>query len=136
MMDGIIKEVGYSAYNKYHKEGKYSGNSKDGNLIINDTSGWGTYVKLQNTDGSYTIYSHLFPDKEFYKQMSESIGKPVAAGTFIGYMGNTGNSSGLHLHVEFAKSMSSFAASTANSSNTYIYLMKIIDAMKISPPRS
>ncbi len=132
-MDGTIEQVGYSAYNKYYNVGTYVGRTSEGNLIISDTSGWGTYVKMKNLDGSYTIYSHLYPDKTFYTEMSNSIGQVIAAGTFIGYMGNTGNSSGLHLHIEFTSDYNSLGGATGNSSLTYIYLMKIVDAMGISP---
>lgn len=132
-MDGTIEEVGYSAYNKYYKVGPYVGRTEEDNLIISDTSGWGTYVKIKNIDGTYSIYSHLFPDKEFFKQMSENIGQTINAGTFIGYMGNTGNSSGLHLHIEFSQAKRSLGGKTGNSVLTYAYLQKIINVMGISP---
>lgn len=103
--EGTIYEVGYSAYNKYHNTGTTSGNSKEGNLIINDTS-WGSYVKIKHDDGNLSIYAHLFPDKQFLKSLSDKIGERIAAGTFVGYMGNTGNSSGLHLHFEYAPTLS------------------------------
>lgn len=133
-MDGTIKEVGYSAYNKYYKEGQYLGNSSDGNLRISDTSGWGSYVKIENVDGTFTIYAHLFPDRDFFKKLSENIGQSISAGTFVGYMGNTGSSSGLHLHIEWAQAYANLGGGrTGNSSLTYIYLMKIINTMGISP---
>lgn len=136
-MDGTIEEVGYSAYNTYYKVGQYVGNTYDGKMRISDTSGWGTYVKVKNIDGSSVIYSHLFPNKEFFKQMSESIGQTISAGTFLGFMGNTGSSSGLHLHIEFATSMDNLGGGrTGNSSLTYVYLKKIIDTMGISPKTS
>lgn len=133
-MDGTIKEVGYSAYNKYYKEGQYLGNSYDGNLRISDTSGWGSYVKIENVDGTFTIYAHLFPDRDFFKKLSENVGQPISAGTFVGYMGNTGSSSGLHLHIEWAQVYANLGGGrTGNSSLTYVYLMKIINTMGISP---
>jgi murein DD-endopeptidase MepM/ murein hydrolase activator NlpD len=46
-----------------------------------------------------TLYWHLNPD-QFYEAMLGQEGKPIKAGTRIGTMGNTGFSTGHHLHFE------------------------------------
>ena len=132
IMDGTIEQIGYSAYNTWHNVGEYLGNSYDGKMRISDTSGWGSYVKVKNADGSAVIYAHLFPDREFLKQLSEHVGENISAGTLIGYMGNTGHSSGIHLHIECAPSVSALGGGkSSNSRLTYAYLQKIIDVMGI-----
>lgn len=66
--------------------------AEDGTVITSafDGPGFGNYIQVQ---GSYvTIYAHL-------DQSLVSKGKKVAAGEIIGYSGNTGNSTGPHLHL-------------------------------------
>lgn len=46
-----------------------------------------------------TIYWHLHPD-EYFEAMRSQIGEPIVAGTRVGTMGNTGWSTGHHLHFE------------------------------------
>ncbi len=132
-MDGIIKEVGFTTYNKWHHTGIREGKKWEGKLRISSESGWGCYVKVQNADGSGVVYSHLYPDKEHFIELAKSVGEPISAGTPIGHMGNTGNSSGIHLHIEFAaKGWKHLGGGKgANSTLTYNYLMNIINAMNI-----
>ena len=57
--------------------------------------GYGNYVKILTTDGRYTVtYAHLVPG------LRVELGQNVARGTFIGGMGNSGSSTGTHLHFE------------------------------------
>lgn len=66
--------------------------TEDGTVITSafDGPGFGNYIQVQ---GSYvTIYAHL-------DQSLVTKGKKVAAGEIIGYSGNTGNSTGPHLHL-------------------------------------
>ncbi|UQX03356.1 M23 family metallopeptidase [Streptomyces sp. RerS4] len=60
-------------------------------------AGWGgaygNNVVIRHNDGTYTQYGHLF-------SVNVSVGQQVGAGTVIGLSGNTGNSSGAHLHFE------------------------------------
>jgi hypothetical protein len=62
-----------------------------------DTTGYGNYVKLQHNDtlygNYYTLYAHL-------NSYTVSVGQTVYKGQTIGYSGNTGNSTGPHLHFE------------------------------------
>jgi len=62
-----------------------------------DPNGWGNYVILRTTDGKYDlIHAHL-------SSVKVSAGQKVTQGTVLGIMGNTGQSTGPHLHFEVRK---------------------------------
>lgn len=56
-------------------------------------AGYGNMVKLRHADGTVTLYGHL-------SSWSVEVGQRVWAGDQIAKMGNTGNSTGPHLHFE------------------------------------
>lgn len=56
---------------------------------------YGNYVKIKHNNGMYTLYAHLK-----YNTVTVSVDTKVLQGEVIGYMGNTGNSYGAHLHFE------------------------------------
>ena len=56
-------------------------------------AGYGNWVKLRHADGTVTLYGHL-------SAWQVDIGQRVWAGDQIAKMGNTGNSTGPHLHFE------------------------------------
>ncbi|EMR04481.1 Glycyl-glycine endopeptidase ALE-1 precursor [Cesiribacter andamanensis AMV16] len=58
-----------------------------------DPSGYGNYIVVRHKNGLETLYGHLS------KQLVE-VGDEVKAGNVIGLGGNTGRSSGPHLHFE------------------------------------
>ena len=60
----------------------------------NNSYGW--FVKIEHVDGSSTLYAHMS------KRKVEE-GDTVAAGDIIGYVGSTGDSTGPHLHLEWAE---------------------------------
>lgn len=60
----------------------------------NNPGGFGLYVMVRHHNGLETIYGHL--SKRLVK-----VGQIVKAGDVIGLGGNTGRSSGPHLHFEF-----------------------------------
>jgi murein DD-endopeptidase MepM/ murein hydrolase activator NlpD len=55
--------------------------------------GYGIWVKLRHYDGTVTVYAHL-------SSVLVNVGQRVMAGDQIARMGNTGNSTGPHLHFE------------------------------------
>ncbi|WP_169334231.1 peptidoglycan DD-metalloendopeptidase family protein [Nocardia abscessus] len=57
--------------------------------------GYGYQVRIRSADGTETIYAHQTPGS-----IRVQTGQRVAAGTVIGAVGSTGNSTGPHLHYE------------------------------------
>ena len=70
---------------------------KSGKVILANTSGWGggygNYVVIDHGGGVTTLYAHM-------SSVSVSEGQMVSQGTVIGITGNTGASTGPHLHYE------------------------------------
>ncbi|NQV93263.1 M23 family metallopeptidase [Candidatus Kaiserbacteria bacterium] len=71
--------------------------SATGDIIVVRNGGWnggyGTYAVIRHGNGTQTLYAH----------MSTTIvysGQHVVQGQVIGYVGNTGRSTGAHLHFE------------------------------------
>ena len=68
-----------------------------GVVIIAKDSGWnggyGNYIVIQHSNGLQTLYAHL-------SEISVTQGQSVGQGDLIGKMGDTGNSTGTHLHFE------------------------------------
>lgn len=56
--------------------------------------GFGLYVRINHNNGSaYTYYGHM-------SSLAVSVGQTVSVGQLLGYEGNTGFSSGEHIHFE------------------------------------
>jgi len=55
--------------------------------------GYGNKVEIEYWDGTVSVYGHL-------SSISASVGQRVAPGEVIGLSGNTGHSTGPHLHLE------------------------------------
>jgi murein DD-endopeptidase MepM/ murein hydrolase activator NlpD len=68
-----------------------------GTVIISKNSGWnggyGNYVVIQHPNKTQTVYGHM-------TTTVVSVGQAVTKGQLIGYSGNTGKSTGPHLHFE------------------------------------
>lgn len=60
------------------------------------SGGYGKVIKIKHDNGYETYYAHL-------SSINVSNGTKVAKGSFIGRVGNTGNSTGPHLHFEIRK---------------------------------
>lgn len=69
----------------------------DGTVIIarNNYGGYGTTVKIDHGNGTYTLYGHMVEDS-----LTVKVGDSVKAGQPLGTMGNTGDSEGVHLHFQ------------------------------------
>jgi len=73
--------------------------ANDGKVMVAKTDGsanggYGKYVIIQHKDGYATLYGHL-------NSFNVTANQEVTKGQVIGYSGNTGNSTGPHLHWEF-----------------------------------
>lgn len=69
----------------------------DGIVIRSGTNkSWGNFVVVQMKDKRAIVYAHL---NTIYAKINSSI----KSGDNIGIMGNTGNSTGAHLHIEIQK---------------------------------
>lgn len=71
--------------------------SAAGDVIIAKNSGWnggyGKYIVIQHPNGTQTLYAHL-------SGFEVGVGWHVIQGQVIGYVGNTGKSTGPHVHFE------------------------------------
>lgn len=68
-----------------------------GTVLVAKSSGWnggyGNYLVIKHANGVQTLYAHL-------SRLDVGVGASVAAGQSIGTSGNTGKSTGPHLHFE------------------------------------
>jgi murein DD-endopeptidase MepM/ murein hydrolase activator NlpD len=71
--------------------------SAAGKVIVSRSSGYnggyGNYVVISHSNGTQTLYAHL-------NSTAVAQGVSVVQGQVIGYLGNTGRSTGPHLHFE------------------------------------
>ncbi|MFT9598756.1 peptidoglycan DD-metalloendopeptidase family protein [Mesobacillus sp.] len=67
----------------------------NGNVVYagNKGDGYGNKIIIDHNNGYRTMYAHL-------ASISVSVGQTVSRGSSIGIMGTTGNSTGIHLHLE------------------------------------
>ncbi len=68
-----------------------------GEVIVAKSGGWdggyGSYIEIQHPNGTQTLYAHL-------SHVLVSVGETVAQGQVIGKLGDTGDSTGPHVHFE------------------------------------
>lgn len=97
---GGYKSQGYHGYNgvdlaTYPGAEIYA--SADGTVLISRTGSWaggfGNYIVVEHSNGSQTLYAHNSSN-------IVSAGQRVVQGQVIGYVGNTGRSTGAHVHFE------------------------------------
>ncbi len=71
--------------------------SASGDVIVARATGWnggyGQYIVVRHDNGTQTLYAHA-------NQIIVGVGQRVVQGQVIGYVGNTGRSTGPHLHFE------------------------------------
>lgn len=88
----IASRAGEVVYPTSKSQTQYEDNGYYGNQ---DGGGYGNYVKIKHSDGTYTIYAHLAKDS-----ITVKVGDVVDQGQVIGKVGNSGSSTGVHLHFE------------------------------------
>jgi len=80
--------------------------SAGGTVIISRNGGWnggyGNYVVITHSNGTQTLYAHM-------TNAIATAGQSVSQGQVIGYVGNTGKSTGAHLHFEVRGATNPFA---------------------------
>lgn len=93
---------GIDVVNKNYTLG-YICSHSDGNVVdtrdglgnMPNSSSYGNYVKVKHDNGYCTLYAHLEKGT-----LAVANGQRVAKGQRLGFMGNSGNSYGAHLHFE------------------------------------
>lgn len=99
--NGVVTSNFGPRWNRYHygididlETGDYVGVAFDGVVrIVKYSRSYGRVVVVRHSNGLETFYAHL-------SKTSVHSGQSVSAGDLIGYGGNTGNSTGSHLHFE------------------------------------
>lgn len=85
---------GYTlAWETAHSDGTVVATRTDCNWF--ESGSYGNYVKIKHDNGYYTLYGHIA-----YNTVKVKVGDKVKRGQVIGYLGNTGESYGAHLHFE------------------------------------
>lgn len=88
---------GYNAVDLAASSGTPIRAAAAGEVIVSRSSGWnggyGNYIVIKHGNGTQTLYAHNSSN-------AVGVGAYVAAGETIGYVGNTGRSTGAHLHFE------------------------------------
>lgn len=87
-----------------------SGSANDPSI---GSGGVGNYVTVLYDNGVYASYLHLQ-----HNGVVPQLGATVAAGTILGFVGNTGQRTGTHLHVQYGTKLTSVQGNTiADGSN-------------------
>lgn len=74
--------------------------------------GYGSYVVISHPNGMQTLYAHMSRD-------IASVGETVAQGDIIGYVGETGEATGNHLHFEVRGGKNTFGYTCTEMSRCY-----------------
>jgi len=99
-VDGVVTQRGHGpflAWDIANKVGTPVYAMADGIVVISKSSGWnggyGQYIVIKHENKTQTLYAHL-------SENSVVAGQRVTQGQKIGELGNTGRSTGPHLHFE------------------------------------
>lgn len=92
----IVKEGYQCDYIVAHSDGKVV-SCVDGKGNQKGSGSYGNFVKIDHMNGWYTLYGHL------QKGLKVKLGDRVKAGQRLGYMGDSGDAYGAHLHFEVWK---------------------------------
>lgn len=99
-LPGSIKSQGIHGYNAVDLAAPVGSSVRaaaNGEVIVSKSSGWnggyGQYIVVKHSNGAQTLYAHLSSN-------SVGVGAYVSQGEVIGAVGNTGRSTGSHLHFE------------------------------------
>lgn len=88
---------GYNAVDFAASQGTAIFSAAAGKVIVSRSSGWnggyGKYIVITHPNGTQTLYAHL-------SEVLVTEGTQLDRGQLIGYSGNTGKSTGPHLHFE------------------------------------
>lgn len=98
----ITTEFGYSSWHGYWHNGTDLA-APGGTPILSSGPGTVSYVGWYGGGGNTVIVSHGSGVRTIYMHMSRqaaTVGQQVSAGTVIGYVGTTGQSTGNHLHFQ------------------------------------
>lgn len=105
---GTIKTQGLHGYNAVDFAagvGTSIRAAAGGEVIVSKSSGWnggyGQYIVIKHSNGAQTLYAHL-------SRNDVAVGDYVSQGEQIGAMGNTGRSTGPHLHFEVRGAKNTF----------------------------
>lgn len=97
---GAVRTQGLHGYNAVDLAGPIGTPVRaaaSGEVIVSKSSGWnggyGNYIVVKHANGIQTLYAHL-------SSTAVGVGAYVAQGETIGALGNTGKSTGPHLHFE------------------------------------
>lgn len=97
---GSVKTQGIHGYNAIDLAGSMGSTIRAaaaGEVIVARAGGWnggyGNYIVVKHRNGTQTLYAHL-------SSLSVGVGDYVEQAETIGGMGNTGKSTGTHLHFE------------------------------------
>lgn len=99
-VDGVVSQRGHGPYEAWdiaNKIGTPVYAMADGVVVISKNSGWnggyGQYIVIKHNNKTQTLYAHL-------SKNDISAGQSISQGQKIGELGNTGRSTGPHLHFE------------------------------------
>lgn len=88
---------GYNAIDLGARTGTAILAAASGEVIVSKQGGWnggyGNYIVIRHTNGTQTLYSHNSGNEVY-------VGQYVEQGQVIGYVGQTGQATGPHLHFE------------------------------------